>query len=116
MNKFLIVLDGGFKSCCATYPASQLMMFTKDWFNPKLEIEYKIIDITKDYWKSDILADLVHKHLKDKAFPLTYLNGKFIDFGKLPERDDCFKYIENKDFLTETKILKRLNEIKTETK
>ena len=112
MNKILVILKNGLKGCCVNYTASQLMMFTKDWFNPKLGINFKIIDIAEDEWIADNLANFAYRHLKSKVFPLIYLNDKLIDFGKFPEASECKKYINKPEYLDEESIMMKIKEIK----
>ena len=111
MNKILVILENGLQGCCVNYTASQLIMFTKDWFNPKLEINFEIIDIAEDEWIADDLANFAYRHLKSKVFPLVYLNDKLIDFGKFPEASECIEYIANPEYLDETKIMLKIKEI-----
>jgi len=112
MKNIDIILKGGYKSCCSVYPASQLRLFLKDWFSPKDEVNLVIIDIEKDYWETDLLADFAFKSLGDACFPLVYLNDELISVSKFPEKTDLVGWMTKKPVLTEDKILRLQAELK----
>ena len=107
MNEIKIVLQGGLKGCCTQYTTSQMKVYTKNWFSKIENLKYTLLDVEEDYWEGDPLADLAYKYLKDKIFPLTYLNDQLVMIGHFPEKEECLEILESPkpltaEFITET--------------
>ncbi len=105
MNEVDVILKGGLKGCCSVYPASQLRVFTKDWFRKDEEIVMNLIDIEFDYWETDALADFAWQQMGEQCYPLVYLNDRLIAVGKFPDKEDVVKWIANSPVLNKEHIL-----------
>ncbi len=105
MNEFEIILNGGYKGCCNIFPASQLRMFLKDWYSPKDKVTITIIDIERDYWESDELADYAFRKIGNECFPLVYLNNSLIAVSQFPDKSDLDEWLVKSPVITKESIL-----------
>jgi len=81
--KITIVLDGGLKSCCSSYPPE----YVCDMVASRLEEtgEVDVIDKQQGNWIPDDLASIAEKYFGDKIYPLVYCGGH-LDDHRQPSR------------------------------
>ncbi|MGB9745442.1 MAG: hypothetical protein ACPLXM_00730 [Bacteroidales bacterium] len=94
MKTLEIILKGGLKSCCSTYSAEDLKVFTKTWFDETPDVKFDIIDIANDFYDTGELADSAYKYFGNAIFPLVYFNHQLVSIGYFPEKNECFKFME----------------------
>ncbi len=83
----------------------------KTWIPEKAELI--VIDKKTDKWEPDEAALLAEKYLKDKAYPLLYLNGTLAMTSGLPNRKNLYAMIngeqqygvDEKDIIAAAKIM-----------
>ena len=59
--KLTIVVNGGLKSCCSTYPPEYVPEVVQGWLEGMCAV--KVIDAEKENWNPDELASLSIKYL-----------------------------------------------------
>jgi len=83
--KITIVLDGGLKSCCSSYPPEYVRDIVAGWLKEKGEVE--VIDRQQGKWSPDTLASVAEKYFGDKIYPLVYCEDTLATIGNLPDED-----------------------------
>ena len=83
--KVKIVLNGGLKSCCSSYPLELVREVVKSWLNETDELE--VIDKQKGNWSPDKLASLAEKYFGDSIYPLLYIGDTLAAIGNLPDKN-----------------------------
>jgi hypothetical protein len=83
--KITIVLDGGLKSCCSTYPPEYVRDVVEGWLKEAGEVE--VIDKRQGKWSPDALASLAEKYFGDGTYPLVYCGDALATIGYLPDAD-----------------------------
>jgi len=80
-----IVLNGGLKSCCSSYPPELVHEVVKSWLKETDELE--VIDKQEGNWSPDELASLAEKYFGDTIYPLLYIGDTLAATGDLPDRN-----------------------------
>ena len=83
--KVTIVLDGGLKSCCSSFPPEYVRDVVASWLKKTDEVE--VIDKQQGDWKPDALASVAEKYFGDSIFPLLYIGDTLAAIGILPDAD-----------------------------
>ena len=83
--KVTIVLNGGLKSCCSTYPPEYVRDVVAAWLKETGEVE--VIDRQQGNWTPDALASLAEKYFGDRVYPLVYCEDTLATIGYLPDAD-----------------------------
>ena len=104
--KLKIILNGGLKSCCSTYPPEYIREVVKGWFKETDEVE--VIDKQQGNWNPDDLVSVAEKYFGDSIYPLLYSEDTLVAIGNLPDRDTLVKMATNqaKFGITEENIRK----------
>lgn len=84
--KLNIVLNGGLKSCCSTYPPKYVHEIVKQWIDGICDVA--VIDAEKENWHPDDLASLAIKYFGQHAYPFMYIDDVLIDIGRIPPKDE----------------------------
>jgi hypothetical protein len=102
--KITIVLDGGLKSCCSSYPPEYVRDVVASWLKEKGEVE--VINKQEGNWKPDDLASMAERYFGEKIYPLVYCGDTLATFGNLPDADTLVAMVTNRtDFgVTENDI------------
>jgi len=83
--KVTIVLDGGLKSCCSSYPPEYVRDVVASWLKETDEVE--VIDKQHGNWSPDALASAAEKYFGDFIYPLVYIGDTLATIGSLPDAD-----------------------------
>jgi len=83
--KVTIVLDGGLKSCCSSYPPDYVRGIVAAWLKDTGEVE--VIDRQQGNWSPDALASVAEKYFGDRIYPLVYCGDILVTIGSLPDAD-----------------------------
>jgi len=83
--KITIVLDGGLKSCCSSYPPEYVRDVVQSWLKEAGEVE--VIDKQQENWSPDALASVAEKYFGDGMYPLVYCGDALATIGYLPDAD-----------------------------
>jgi len=83
--KITIVLDGGLKSCCSSYPPEYVREVVEGWLKETGEVE--VIDRQQGNWSPDALASVAEKYFGDEIYPLVYIENTLATIGNLPDAD-----------------------------
>ncbi len=89
--KVKIVLNGGLRSCCSSFPPELVRDIIKDWLRPEDELE--VLDRQKDPWEPDELAAVAEKYFGEAIYPLLYVGAHLMTAGDLPDRDTLLKMV-----------------------
>lgn len=81
--KVTVVLNGGLKSCCTTYPPEFVLEYLRKRIEGEAEVQ--VIDKQKDEWKPDNVAAMAIEYFGERAFPLVYAGDKLTFVGSLPD-------------------------------
>jgi len=92
--KITIVLNGGLKSCCSTYPPEYVHKVVEGWLKGIGEVE--VVDKQKGDWIPDNLASMATKYFGDDAYPLLYVGETLAAIGRIPEMDTLTGMVTNK--------------------
>jgi len=92
--KVTIVLNGGLKSCCSTYPPEYVHKVVEGWLRGIGEVE--VVDKQKEGWIPDSLASMATKYFGDDAYPLLYVGETLAAVSRLPEMDTLIGMATNK--------------------
>ena len=84
--KLSIVLNGGLKSCCSTYPPEFVHETVKQWLEGVCSVE--MIDAEKENWNPDDLAALAIKCFGQQAYPFLYIDDVLMDIGRIPPKEE----------------------------
>jgi hypothetical protein len=103
--KVTIVLDGGLKSCCSSYPPEYVRRVVEDWLRETGEVE--VVDKQQGNWRPDDLVSVAEKYFGDSIYPLLYIGDTLATIGSLPDRDTLVVMTTNqaKFGITEEDIL-----------
>jgi len=91
--KVAIVLDGGLKSCCTTYPPESVRDIVAIWLKETAEVE--VIDRQQGNWSPDALASVAEKYFGDRIYPLVYIENTLATVGNLPDADTLVAMVTN---------------------
>ena len=107
--KITIVLDGGLKSCCSSYPPEYVRDIVAAWLKEKGEVE--VIDRQQGNWRMGALASVAEKYFGDKIYPLVYCGDTLATIGSIPDEDALVAMATNQvDFgVTEDDIREAAN-------
>jgi len=83
--KVTVVLNGGLKSCCSSYPPEYVRGIVATWLKDTGEVE--VIDKQQGNWSPDALASVAEKYFGDKIYPLVYLGDTLATIGIIPDED-----------------------------
>ena len=83
--KVTVVLNGGLKSCCSSYPPEYVRDIVATWLKDTGEVE--VIDKQQGNWSLDALASVAEKYFGDKIYPLVYCGDTLATIGSLPDED-----------------------------
>jgi len=83
--KVTIILNGGLKSCCSSYPPEYVRDIVAAWLKETGEVE--VIDKQQGNWSPDALASVAEKYFGDKIYPLVYLGDTLATIGSIPDED-----------------------------
>ena len=83
--KVTIILNGGLKSCCSSYPPEYVRDIVAGWLKETGEVE--VIDRQQGNWSPDVLASVAEKYFGDKIYPLVYCGDTLATIGSLPDED-----------------------------
>lgn len=83
--KVTIILDGGLRSCCSSYPPEYVRDVVAGWLKETAEVE--VLDRQQGNWKPDGLASVAEKYLGDRMYPLVYCGDALATIGYLPDAD-----------------------------
>lgn len=103
--KMKVVLDGGLKSCCTTYPPEFVLEFLQERMDGDVDVQ--VIDSEKEDWTPDHLASVAIEYFGESAFPLIYIKGKLSVIGSLPDTETLIQIMhseENRE-ITESEII-----------
>ncbi|PIU28891.1 MAG: hypothetical protein COT09_03630 [Candidatus Hydromicrobium americanum] len=89
-----IILNGGLKSCCSTYPPEYVREVVKGWLKETDEVE--VIDKQQGNWSPDDLVSVAEKYFGDSIYPLLYSEDTLVAIGNLPDRDTLVTMATNK--------------------
>ncbi|MGQ9546350.1 MAG: hypothetical protein ACUVTR_04190 [Dehalococcoidia bacterium] len=92
--KVTLVLDGGLKSCCSSYPPEYVREVVQSWLKETAEVE--VIDKQQGNWTPDALASVAEKYFGDSAYPLVYVGDTLASIGSLPDADTLVAMVTNK--------------------
>ncbi len=87
--KMTIVLDGGLKTCCSSYPPEYVRDVVATWLREagEVKVEVEVIDKQREDWRPDDLASMAAKHFGDRIYPLVYCEDTLVCIGSLPDVD-----------------------------
>lgn len=91
--KVTIVLNGGLKSCCSTYPPEYVREVVEGWLKGIGEVE--VIDKQQENWIMEDLASLAEKYFGEEIYPLVYIGGKLATIGHIPEAESLVAMAKN---------------------
>lgn len=91
--KVTVVLNGGLKSCCSTYPSEYVREVVEDWLKGIGEVE--VIDKQQGNWVLDDLASLAEKYFGEGIYPLIYIGDKLATIGHIPEAESLVAMAKN---------------------
>ena len=92
--KITIVLDGGLKSCCSSYPSDYVREVVEGWLKETAEV--KVIDRQEGNWSPDALARVAEKYFGDEIYPLVYIENTLATIGNLPDVDTLVAMATNR--------------------
>jgi len=103
--KVKVILNGGLRSCCSSYPPELIQEILKDWVRAEDELE--VIDKQKSAWEPDELARLAEQYFSDAIYPLLYVGDVLVTVGDLPDKETLQKILSDpkKYSLTKEDIL-----------
>jgi len=84
--KLTIVLNGGLKSCCSTYPSEYVYEIVKQWMDGICDVA--VIDAEKESWNPDELAFLSIKYFDQQSYPFIYIDDLLMDVGRVPPKEE----------------------------
>lgn len=84
--KIKVILNGGLKSCCKTYPTDMIRTALKSWFKGEQGIDTSVIDVQEENWTLDKLSSLAYRYFGDNIYPLVYLDDTLVAIGTLPDK------------------------------
>jgi len=100
-----VVLNGGLKSCCTTYPPEFVLEFLQERMDDDIEVQ--VIDSEKENWTPNRLASTAIEYFGESAFPLIYIKGKLAVIGSLPDTETLIQIMhsgKNRE-ITESEII-----------
>lgn len=80
-----IVVDGGLKSCCSTYPTDFVRQIITDWMKALCEVS--VVDAQQDDWSPDEPASKAVEYFGEKAYPFVYIDDTLMAAGVLPDKE-----------------------------
>ncbi len=103
--KVKIVLNGGLRSCCSSYPPELVYEMVRSWFSETDEI--KVMDKKEGNYVPDELAFLAEKYFSEAIYPLVYIGEALVAIGDIPDKDTLLKMAteQEKFCITEKDIL-----------
>ena len=93
--KITVVLNGGLKSCCSTYPTEMIRDTLTYWFKDTNEIEVEVVDKKEENWPPDSLAALAYHYFGDGIYPLVYVENTLATIGTLPPKNSLLAMATN---------------------
>lgn len=106
-----IVLNGGLRTCCSSYPAEYIRETLSGWITDKEKTDLSVIDRQEEPWKPDMLAEMAYTYFGEKIYPLIYINDVLVGIGYLPDREYFLSVArgERPEAITEEDILEAAN-------
>lgn len=93
--KVTIVLNGGLKSCCSSYPPEYVREVVEGWPKGISGIEMEVIDKQQGNWTPDYLASVAEKYFGEEIYPLLYIGDKLATIGNLPDAESLVAMATN---------------------
>ena len=97
MAKIKVILNGGLKTCCQSYPTEMIRTALEGWFQEEKSVEVEVIDIQTDEWQEDELLAFAQQYFADQVFPAVYVDEKLMSLGALPDASSLMRMIEQKN-------------------
>jgi len=91
--KVTIVVNGGLKSCCSTYPLEYVREVVEGWLKGISEVE--VIDKQQGNWVPGDLASLAEKYFGEEIYPLVYIGDTLATIGNIPDADSLVAMATN---------------------
>ncbi len=82
-----ILLNGGLKTCCSSYPTEQIRSVMQQWFKHVKDVTVTVLDTQEEKIELDELCTLAFEYFGDQIFPVVYSDNKLMVLGNLPDRD-----------------------------
>jgi len=92
--KVTIILNGGLKSCCSSYPPEYVRDVVASWLKGTAEVE--VIDKQQGNWSPDDLASVAEKYFGDEIYSLVYCGDTLATIGNLPDADTLVAMATNR--------------------
>jgi len=97
MAKIKVILNGGLKTCCQSYPTEMIRTALEGWFQHEDSVEVEVIDQQEEKWTPDKLVSLAQQYFSDQTFPIVYIDEKLMSLGSLPDASSLMRMVEMKD-------------------
>ena len=86
-----IILNGGLKTCCSSYPTEQIRSVMQQWFGHIKDMTVTVSDAREEKIELDELGALAFELFGDQIFPVVYAGGKLMALGNLPDRSSLLQ-------------------------
>ncbi len=86
-----ILLNGGLKTCCSSYPTEQIRSVMQQWFGHIKDMTVTVLDAREEKIDLDELGALAFELFGDQIFPAVYAGDKLMALGNLPDRGSLLK-------------------------
>ncbi|MGQ9616476.1 MAG: hypothetical protein ACUVWJ_08760 [Spirochaetota bacterium] len=93
--KVTVVLNGGYKSCCTTYPLEFVLEYLRKQIEGEAEVQ--VIDKQKEEWTPDHVASMAIEYFGERAFPLVYAGDKLAFVGSLPDPETIVEIMNGEE-------------------
>lgn len=93
--KVTIILNGGLKSCCSTYPPKYVREVVEGWLKGISDVEIEVIDKQQGNWVPGDLASFAEKYFGDDIYPLVYIGETLATIGNIPDADSLVAMATN---------------------
>jgi hypothetical protein len=93
--KVTIILNGGLKSCCSSYPPEYVRDIVAAWLKDTGEVE--VIDRQQGNWSPHALASVAEKYFGDMIYPLVYFGDTLVTIGSLPDEDSLVAMVTSRE-------------------
>lgn len=97
--KIKVILNGGLKSCCQTYPTDMIRTALQGWFKTDENIETEVVDKNETNIQLDPLASRAEQYFGDKIYPIVYVGDVLAAVGNLPDSNILHKMVQNPDHI-----------------
>ncbi|MDZ7402299.1 MAG: hypothetical protein ONB37_19250 [candidate division KSB1 bacterium] len=95
--KIKVILNGGLKSCCQTYPSEMIRTALRGWFKDDEDIETEVVDKMESDIQLDQLGSLAYQFFGENIYPIVYVNDVLAAIGNLPDSNMLHKMVQNPD-------------------